>query len=494
MRKERIENAVDIINYAIKNNISVKEASVKCGFSDTYVKNTKADVFKLREKGILKDELFKLFNEAYKKYEKGDKNQGVHYVTGVTTTNVGYLSTEPPKDLPPTTTGEQTKFSVNGDEAEIEWKSGENYPDNHIKTLDKLLEICEVDLDEWKVKDYLVNKWDVTSWRNKRAETVQNFQVKARLERLVEIAEIKSAGEIFAEMVRGYEPPVFAQTPRLYPIGTENNLLEISIFDLHIGKLAWGGETYENYDVKIARERFLSSLEKLIQRASGFPYSRILFPVGNDFFNSDTIYNTTTKGTPQDEDLRWQKTFKMGTKLLVDGINLLKQTGAPVDVLVIPGNHDFERSYYLGEYLDAWFNNDPVVNIDNGASPRKYYVFGNVLLGFTHGSEEKESSLPLIMASDIASKPYWSETKFHEWHLGHIHRKRNINYSVSDNKNKILDEELGVTVRYLSSLTGTEEWHHKKGFVCAVKAADAFIWNDEFGLVAHLNTNLIIES
>ncbi len=488
MRKERIENAVDIINYAIKNNISVKEASVKCGFSDTYVKNTKADVLNLHEKGILKDELFKLFDDAYKRYENSQNSKINTSVTEFTNDE------NPPEDLPPITTGEQTKFTVNGNNGEIEWKSGASYPADHIRTLDQLLAICEVDPDIWKVKDYLVNKWDVTSWRNKQAETVQNFQVKARLERLVEMVKAKSAGEIFAEMVMDYEPPVFECTPRQYPIGTENNLLEISIFDLHIGKLAWGGETYENYDVKIARERFLSALEKLIQRASGFPYSRILFPVGNDFFNSDTIYNTTTKGTPQDEDLRWQKTFKIGTKLLVDAINLLKQTGAPVDVLVIPGNHDFERSYYLGEYLDAWFNNDPIVNIDNGASPRKYYVFGNVLLGFTHGSEEKESSLPLIMASDITSKPYWSETKFHEWHLGHIHRKRNISYSVVDNKNNVLNEDLGVTVRYLSSLTGTEEWHHKKGFVGAIKAADAFVWNEEYGLVAHLNTNLIIES
>jgi hypothetical protein len=146
----------------------------------------------------------------------------------------------------------------------------------------------------------------------------------------------------------------------------------------------------------------------------------------------------------------------------------------------------------MGKYLEAWFNNDSLVHIDCGASPRKYYRFGNVLLGLTHGGEEKESSLPMIMATDIASKPLWSETKFHEWHLGHIHRKRNMNYTVLD-KGRPLNEDLGVTVRYLSSLTGTEEWHHKKGFVGCTKAADAFIWNYEYGLVAHLNTNLIIE-
>jgi hypothetical protein len=223
-----------------------------------------------------------------------------------------------------------------------------------------------------------------------------------------------------------------------------------------------------------------------------FQYSRIVFPVGSDFFNSDTIYNTTTKGTPQDEDLRWQKTFNVGVRLLIDAISMLKQAGVPVDVIVIPGNHDFERSFYMGAYLEAWFNNDPIVNINNGASPRKYYKFGKVLLGFTHGSEEKEAALPLLMATDIESKPYWTDTTYHEWHVGHIHRKRDMKYTVLD-KSRITNEDLGVTVRYLSSLTGTEEWHHKKGFVGAIKAGEAFVWNDESGLLAHLNANLKIE-
>jgi hypothetical protein len=292
-------------------------------------------------------------------------------------------------------------------------------------------------------------------------------------------------------MVKDYTPPILNIAPKTRGDQDENNLLEICIFDLHMGKLAWGGETGENYDTKIARQRFIDAIQKLVKTAEGFQYSRILFPVGNDFFNSDTIFNTTTKGTQQDEDLRWQKTFNVGVRLLIDGINLLKQTGVPVDVKVIPGNHDFERSFYMGKYLEAWFNNDPTVHINCGASPRKYYRFGNTLLGLTHGGEEKESSLPMIMATDIESKPMWSDTKFHEWHVGHIHRKRNIRYEL--NKTRELNEDLGVTIRYLSSLTGTEEWHHKKGFVGCTKAADAFIWNYEYGLVAHLNTNLIIE-
>jgi hypothetical protein len=67
-----------------------------------------------------------------------------------------------------------------------------------------------------------------------------------------------------------------------------------------------------------------------------------------------------------------------------------------------------------------------------------------------------------------------------------------INYTVLD-KSRMLNEDLGVTVRYLSSLTGTEEWHHLKGFVGSVKAADAFIISDHLGIIGHFPSNIILE-
>lgn len=487
MTKERIEKAVEVIKYAIENGISVKEASKRCGYADTYVKNVKAVVHEKYESGNLEDEDFSFFMDAYDKYRSGTE-----------------LNTdeEKPSTVPPSVKGKQTTFKQDGGNAEINSRfKVTNKSIDHITTLDELLNACNVDTDVWQVKNHLVNKWDVTSWKNGIPETVQNFQIKAMLERVEALYKYKFAAELFRNMVKDYKPPQLNILPKYHnniPIKynfleNENNLFEICIFDLHIGKLAWHGETGEDYDVKIASSRFNEAMETLLYRASGYNYNKILFPIGNDFFNSDTIFNTTTKGTQQDEDLRWQKTFTIGCRLLVDGINLLKQVGVPIEVLIIPGNHDFEKSYYMGSYLEAWFNNDSQVDVNNNASPRKYYKFGEVLLGYTHGGEEKENSLPMLMASEKESKQYWSKTKYHEWHLGHFHRKIQNNYVVLD-KGRAVSEDLGVTVRYLSSLTGTEEWHHKKGFVANIKAADGFIWNHDNGLVAHLNSNITIKN
>lgn len=486
--QDTINKAIQVIEYAIKNNMTVKEASVKCGFSDTYVKNVKARVLKSFEDGDIDPDEYTNFMDLYNTYS-GKPNNGV-------------ISEELEKMVDKETelAGEQIKKEEGENEMTIEYRgiddeesSKEAYEkykkeEPHVKTLEGLLNACNVDRDIWTVKHHIVNKWDVTSWKNGFAERRQNWQVKAFLEKKIAEFDGRSAAEVFAELVKEYKPPVFpAPAPNVDLIADqdENNLLEICIFDLHLGKLAWGAESGENYDVEIASKRFINAIYKLLNRVRGYSYNKILLPIGNDFFNVDNLNSTTTAGTPQHEDVRWQKSFKTGCKLVVDGIELLKQQGVPVDVVIVAGNHDIERSYYLGAHLEAWYRNDPMVNIDNREKLRKYYRFGKTLLGFTHGKYEKESGLPMLMATEKDSIKDWADTEFREWHLGHIHRKIQKNYGVKFSKDVQLNEDYGITVRYLSSLSGTESWHYKKGFVGAIKAADAFIWNDEAGLLGH---------
>ncbi len=474
MKKIRFQNAMNILDYAIKHNMTVGDAAAQFHYNRVYVKKAKQRLKLNVQNGNLSQEEYEKFLMKYDEYKQKRKDNKAKQ-----------------KNFEKRLKNETIQIN------EIDNKNKEvtittRNPINHITTLEELLEATNVDLDVWKVKNYVVNKWDVTSWKSGSAERRQNFQVKVWLIRIEDNFKAKEAAKIFKELIRNYKAPKFITKNSDLRKQRENNLFELSLFDLHLGKLAWVGETGENYDTKIAIRRFHEALDILLKRAESFNYDRILFPVGNDFFNTDTIFNTTTSGTFQDEDLRWQKTFTLGTQLMVDAINILKTTNVPIDIIVIPGNHDFERSYYLGSFLEAWFRNDETVNVNNGATPRKYYRYGETLLGFTHGYYEKESSLPLLMASDYGSKKFWSETKFHEWHLGHFHRKIAKKYIVARNDKTIL-EDLGVTIRYLSSLTGTEEWHNKKGFIGNIKAGEAYIWNKDAGLIAQLNANINID-
>lgn len=147
---------------------------------------------------------------------------------------------------------------------------------------------------------------------------------------------------------------------------------------------------------------------------------------------------------------------------------------APVDILIIPGNHDEERVFYLGDALDCWYHSSKRVKVDNRAIKRKYYTFGLNLIGLTHGSEEKKNSLTALMPLEVPDA--WAASKFREWHTGDKHHKTDMVQKV--------DEQLGIVVRILRSLAPADAWTFDKGFVGALHAAESFLWHPEHGMVA----------
>jgi hypothetical protein len=154
---------------------------------------------------------------------------------------------------------------------------------------------------------------------------------------------------------------------------------------------------------------------------------------------------------------------------------------APVDILIISGNHDQQRSFYLGEVLSAWYANNDSVEIDNGAAPRKYYKFGNSLIGFAHGYSEKVQNLPLIMA--LEAPDMWAKTNYREWHTGDKHHKEDMVFRANESN--------GVLVRILRSLAPDDAWTFGKGFK-SLKAAEAFLWHKQNGLLAQFTAKPII--
>jgi len=262
------------------------------------------------------------------------------------------------------------------------------------------------------------------------------------------------------------------------------NLLEINIPDLHLGKQSWAEETgFENYDVKIAVKRFKTAFNSLLEEAlKAKKFEKILFIVGNDLFNSDNAYpfTQTTAGTPQQDDARWQKVFRTGRNLIIDAICELEHI-APVEVKVIPGNHDFQKSFYLGEVLEAFFYNNENVTIDNSPRTRKYVKWGKCLIGFAHGNRKDEGEDRLLNNMKHECAKEWGETVYHEWHCGDIHHYKELKQrGSSTNLDKYAEDIDGVIIKYLRTLMFNDEWEARKGYI-SQKGAHFFIWNKEAG-------------
>ena len=188
-----------------------------------------------------------------------------------------------------------------------------------------------------------------------------------------------------------------------------NHLLVINPADIHIGKYANELETGEQYDCETAVVRVLEGIEGLIQKSKGFDIDRVLFCVGNDVLHIDNVYNTTTKGTHQDTDGKWWEHYEIALMLYVKCIETLRQI-APVDVIHSMSNHDYQSGFHLAHTLKSWFRKTDDVSFDITVANRKYYNYGNNLIGLEHGDGAKMDKLPLLMAQE---KPeMWSKSKF----------------------------------------------------------------------------------
>lgn len=365
-------------------------------------------------------------------------------------------------------------MTVKGDTAELNQRTTAR-----VRTLKDLVRVCEINTTEWEIERWTCNKWDMGSvppvvgndksgWRRDRCTPVvtELYQVKVWLKRRAGIAAARAEIELLIADAKRRLPKLAALTPKPDRSGY---MLELNIADLHNGKLAWGRETgYENYDGSIAERLHDAALDALLQRTSCYRFERIVIVLGNDLLHIDSRNNTTTAGTPQDTDSRYYKLFLATRRMTQRAIERCRKL-APVHVVLVPGNHDRDSVWHLGDSLTCAYDGCPSVTIDNAPTQRKYVEHGKVMLLFTHGDRGKRPDYPLLMATE--QPQMFGRTQFREAHTGHFHQTR-------------VQEWHGVRVRILPSLAGADAWHAENGYVGNLRAAEAFVWSASEGLVA----------
>jgi len=332
---------------------------------------------------------------------------------------------------------------------------------------DKLLEMSAEQAKDatylLKAHGYCHKSWEIVSSRNSMWHVGENVKYSSRIvvKPRVDSISLQEIEEHFETFSKSYTPP--SHQPVRYDI--KGKMLEVNIADAHVGKLCWYGETGESYDYKIAKQRFLHVINDIITRTQHYKFEKILFVWANDFFHFDNIESSTTKGTRQDTDMRWQKLYLKGIEMLVEGIDLLSNV-APVETFYIGSNHDKTTSYYAVNYLYAWYRNHPYVTVDIDPKSRKYVEFGKCLIAFAHGDSERKRIAGLMPTE---AREAWGRTLWHEVHLGHLHSEQ-------------VREESNIIIRNVSSITATDSWHYESGYVGAVRKAQSFVWDRELGL------------
>lgn len=254
-------------------------------------------------------------------------------------------------------------------------------------------------------------------------------------------------------------------------IQNNGRCLIFPISDLHLGLLSEKGTSGNEYNIDIAKALFIEVLTDVLSEVRGQKFEKVLFIIGNDFVNADNINDTTTKGTPQDCCALWNTIVDTAIQLCITAINSLYNLG-PVDVICATSNHDFHTMYGIMNTLKAYYRTSKNINIINDISQRKYYKFGNNIIGIAHDIKvDKALELMSVEAHDI-----WSECTSMIWLLGHLHQQ--MTYS----------KKGYVEIMRLPTVSGVSRWASQQGYTQTEKRNQAFILDSKKGIKTVINS------
>lgn len=364
----------------------------------------------------------------------------------------------------------QTKsICINGDGSQISEGKFEVSDESNLRNSEYLLKLHNYDPLVWEVISSKSSFWEAQV-KDEGIKTLYSSKITVKPKQSISLEYVRDS------LVKAVKEN---KKSEIIPINIKQSdkLLEVNIADLHLGKLGWAGEVGENYDYKIASNRFKYIITDILEQVSNMNFEKIIFVWCNDFYHFDTIGATTQAGTPQDSDIRWQKMFQIGVDLLVWAIDVLSKK-APVETFYIASNHDTQTSFYCTNYLYAWYNDNPNVTVDTSAIGRKYREFGKVMLGYCHGGAEGKNINNLMSKEQ---PEMFGRTKFRYMHAGHFH----------SSQGKTIIEDGGCIVHYLGSPTGTDSWHYSKGYLGAIKCGYAFVYDKNLGQRIEIRSNIL---
>jgi len=337
-----------------------------------------------------------------------------------------------------------------------------------LKSPDKIMEILGYDPLEWELTSSRHNRWNVYS---KRDGKQLMYSLKANLKP----RKIKITVDKITDIVNKLDLNLGVVGDYMY-VSDGDVILEIPMMDVHFNKFIDERITGTVSNMETVKQDYLSVVNYFLSRVKDREIKKIIFPVGQDFFNSEFDKNTT-QGTPQDNEKPSDIMFEEGTTLIFQSIELCRKV-APVEVLYVAGNHDMTIAYYAMSALKRGYDMANIKGVTfDLLIKRKYVEFGKCLIGYTHGNKEKakieKENLMQVEASEA-----WGRTKYREWHLGHEHHEDVI-------------ERGGIKYRKINSITATDNWHYENGYVSALRMAQAFLWHKDFGLLDIYNCPII---
>lgn len=225
------------------------------------------------------------------------------------------------------------------------------------------------------------------------------------------------------EAVQASVDALAGELPRLAPVslnrpGNDQLCNLFTITDYHVGMLAWGVESGEDWDLDIAETTLVAAFSHMIGNAPKAK-TAVINQLG-DFLHFDSLEAVTpTNRHLLDADSRFPKVVQIAVKVLRRVIDMALASHDEVVLIMAEGNHDIASSVWLQTLFTHIYENEPRLTVNQSVLPYYVHQHGNVMLGFHHGHMKKNEGLPLHFA---ASYPQvWGSTSKRYIHVGHRH-------------------------------------------------------------------------
>jgi len=236
--------------------------------------------------------------------------------------------------------------------------------------------------------------------------------------------------------------------------------------DVHIGMMAWGEETGEDYNTKTAVDRVTSWVGRAVA-SSPDSETAIILDVG-DLMHADDQTNMTPRSKHVlDVDTRHFKTLDLTIYAVATSIDLARAKHNRVIVRILPGNHNLTSYMAVMFALAERYRDDPRVDVQKVPGEFFTHEFGKCLIAAHHGDKSKAERMVMFLADEYSEA--WGRTRHRYLWTGHLHHHKSADIG-------------GVTWEQLRAVTARDSYAVSHAYT-ARSQLQAITYHRDFGEV-----------
>jgi hypothetical protein len=237
--------------------------------------------------------------------------------------------------------------------------------------------------------------------------------VKVNTDYATQLKALQEAFDVICESV----PPVAKVPGPDFPL-PKALLNTYVITDYHLGMLAWGEETGDDWDTDKA-EQVLEQWFTLAIKAAPDSEEAVFAQMG-DFMHWDGLEAVTpTSKHSLDADTRFQRLVRVAIRVIRKVIRMLLQKHQRVTVIMAEGNHDIASSVWLRELFAQLYREEPRISVIVRPDPYYCVEFGQTSLFFHHGHKKRLAGISDVFVAKFRQQ--FGRTRHSYAHMGHYH-------------------------------------------------------------------------